>query len=60
MKEKGEHYVPHDFIRYSICKAMGWGIETYRSQPMWFINELITFENIEAKYHNRDVQTTKF
>jgi hypothetical protein len=33
--------LPKEFIRYFICRKMGWDYYTYMSQPAFFIDEIM-------------------
>lgn len=56
MKEKGGGKLPQSFIRFKICERMGWDYWEYRKQPMWFIDQIMEFSDIEAEYNNREVE----
>ena len=39
--------MPDEFVRYYICKTMGWDYSTYISQPSFFIDEILDCINAE-------------
>ena len=53
-----KHSVASEYIRFKICKLMGWDLFTYNAQPKWFIDQLIQLEEVEVEYKNRTVETT--
>lgn len=55
-KDKGKSPLPKSYLRYKICERMGWDIHTYRAQPVWFIEQILEFSNIEAEYQNREIE----
>lgn len=57
---KGKTTVPRKFIRYSICKMMGWDYYTYRNQPAPFIDELLAINNLEASVANSKPEIKTF
>lgn len=50
----GESLVSEEYLRYSICKEMGWDYYTYESQPPFFIEEMLIFKRQEAEKENME------
>lgn len=44
--------MPAEFMRYKICRDMGWDYHTYMRQPMFFLREILEFAEIESEYRN--------
>ena len=43
----GKGVADPDYIRYAVCKKMGWDYWTYQAQPAPFIQDILTFIALE-------------
>jgi len=42
--------MPWEYVRYRVCKEMGWDYWTYAQQPTQFIQEVLTCLEADAEY----------
>ena len=47
------------YIRYVICKEMGWDYYTFQAQPAYFIEEIMIIMNQEAQKENKDASEAR-
>ncbi len=42
--------MPEQLIMAMVCEKMGWTLEQYLCQPVWFIKTLLLKMNLDAEY----------
>lgn len=47
------------YVRYVICKEMGWDYFTFESQPAFFVEEIMLIMNQEAQKQDKEAKEAK-